>query len=148
EAEGEDQLEVRFEPVLAAGPFLGINLTAEVTRGEDRTARDQNFFTDLESKRAWAPQQRVTDDGDASARQRVRLAVKAGAVGALELPLPQPPQLWAEHGRAGAEFSADGLPVPIGQSTSSVRAREPQELLTEEGKRIAAAAAANEDFIG
>ena len=146
EAEGEDQLEVRFEPVLAAGPFLGINLTAEVTRGEDRTVRDQNFFTDLESKRAWAPQQLVTDDGVARLGQLVRQAVKAGALGDIELPIPQTAQAWAEQGLAGAEFSADGLLVPIGQSTRSLLVREPQELLTEEGKRIAAAA--NEDFIG
>jgi len=148
EAEGEDQLEVRFEPVLVAGSFLGINLTAEVTRGEDHTVREQNFFTDLESTRAWAPQQLVTDDGVIRLGRLVREAAKAGALGDIELPTPQTAQAWAEQGLAGAAFTADGLLVPVGQSGRSLLVHEPEELLTGAGKRIAAAAAANEEFTG
>lgn len=148
EPEGEDQLEVRFEPVLAAGPYLGINLTAEVTRGQEHTVRDQNFFTDLESKRAWAPQQLVTDDGVARLGQLVRQAAKAGALGDVDLPNPQAAREWAEQGLTAADFSAEGLLVPIAQTGEALLVHEPEELLTGEGKRIAAAAAGNEEFIG
>lgn len=145
---GEDHLEVRFEPILAAGPYLGINLTADVTRGEEHTVRGQNFFTDLDSKEAWAPQQLLTDDGVATVGRLVRQVAKAGALGEVDLPSPQIAREWAEQGLPAAAFTAEGLLLPIAQTGKSLLVEEPDEYLTQEGRSIAAAASGGEEFIG
>ncbi len=146
EFDGEGTLEVSFEPVFAAGQYLGVELRSAVTGDGARTVAEQVLVTEVGGEGAWPIQDLVGEDAVGEWASYVRRAVKAGA-----LDIAHPSTLEAvemvEEGLHRARFSEDGFRFPLPGTDTSLLIRDPSGV-TALGKEVAKSAEERERFVG
>lgn len=143
-----DEIRVDFEPVLAAGPYLGVQLTRNVSRGQESTSTQQNFFSKIDSDHTWKAQELITEEAHETIARFIRQAAKAGVLHVNAHPRKQDALDWVAEGLPALEFTATGAVLPVPGTQQSLLIKDPTNLLTSDGERIAAAAAKEKKFTG
>lgn len=144
---GRDELEISWAPILMAGPYLGIELTARA--GAD--AAHRSVYADVTGDGAWT----APDDlfGPAAADRVagfVRAAFNQPELAAAPHPLAPEAAELADRSMARARLHADGLILPLGDSERALVLDRSVavDLLTARGRRILDVAIAGAAFEG
>lgn len=145
---GGATIEVTFAPILAAGPYLGVRLTATTTF--DTQVREQShvLYTDVDSGATWTNSDLIIADAPRILARIIRNAAKTGELDVTEHPSVQAAEKIVRSAMAGAHITSTGLVLPLPELQHAITITEPAGLFTDAGEALAQAAAADEEFVG